>query len=156
MDYHRSSCFHELLSTTTDHHVLLFTSFSHALHAFIITKRQRLFGTALSLMQAALGWLMHESNVSKAELEDLQQLLEQVKRQCAKSKELPGIAVRDLKMKQVESIFKIQTDGISVWAPSEGRKQQTRDKQVARGGPTARGLGWQRGSHLNKASSLAS
>ncbi len=74
-----------------------------------MTKRQRLFGdTALSLMQAALGWLLYESNVSKAELEDLQQLLEQMKRQCAKSKELPGIAVRDLKMKQVESIFKIK------------------------------------------------
>src|SRR5690348_10680611 len=101
MDYHRSSCFHELLSTTTDHHVLLFTSFSKALHAFIMTKRQRLFrDSALSLIQAALGWLLHESNVSKAELEELQQLLEQVKRQCAKSKELPGIAVRDLKMKQ--------------------------------------------------------
>jgi hypothetical protein len=63
---------------------------------------------ALGLIEVALKWLSATSNVSKAEVDEIKETFEEVKKAAARDSKLPGVAISDLTLKEVESIFRIK------------------------------------------------
>jgi hypothetical protein len=63
---------------------------------------------ALGLIEVALRWLSATSNVSKAEVDEIKETFEEVKKAAARDRKLPGVAISDLTLKEVESIFRIK------------------------------------------------
>ncbi|KAJ5796224.1 uncharacterized protein N7518_004764 [Penicillium psychrosexuale] len=60
---------------------------------------------ALGLIEVALKWLSATSNVSKVEIDEMRETLEQAKKAAARDQKLPGVAVGDLTLEEVETIF---------------------------------------------------
>ncbi|KAJ5197557.1 hypothetical protein N7449_008036 [Penicillium cf. viridicatum] len=60
---------------------------------------------ALGLIEVALKWLSATSNVSKAEIDEMRETLEQAKKAAARDQKLPGVAVSDLTLEEVETLF---------------------------------------------------
>ena len=60
---------------------------------------------ALGLIEVALKWLSATSNMSKAEINEMKETLEQAKKAAACDRKLPGVAMSDLTLEEVETIF---------------------------------------------------
>lgn len=56
----------------------------------------------------ALKWLSATSNVSKAEVDEMKETLEQAKKAAARDRKLPGVAMSDLTRKEVKTIFRLK------------------------------------------------
>ncbi|PKX92379.1 uncharacterized protein P174DRAFT_451725 [Aspergillus novofumigatus IBT 16806] len=63
---------------------------------------------ALGLIEVALKWLSATSNILKAEVDEIKETFEQVKKVAARDRKLPGVAISDLTLEEVESIFYIK------------------------------------------------
>ncbi|KAJ9487118.1 hypothetical protein VN97_g6207 [Penicillium thymicola] len=60
---------------------------------------------AIRLVEVALNWLSATSNVSKAEIDEMRETLQQSKKAAARDHKLPRVAVGDLTQEEVETLF---------------------------------------------------
>ena len=70
--------------------------------------KQLIRNQVIALVKRALKWLETTSNVGREETNKLQEELQRVEEAINKEGKLPSLAVRDLKLPQVEKLFRLK------------------------------------------------